>query len=192
MLEVGHPSELVLGADRQLERGHLRAERGHQLGQRLLERRPLAIELVHEDRSRKAGLHRELPRGLGLHLDAVDGADHEDDSVDRPDRRSQVADEVGVARRVENVDLDTVPLDRRHRERDRDALALLVGIVIRHGVAVLDGSHPRDGAGCEAHRLEKGGLARPSVPDQQDVADVLGVVGLQRALLRTAGRRVER
>ena len=43
--------------------------------------------------------------------------------------------------------------------------------------------------GGEQHGLEEGGLARTPVADQQDVADVLRVVGLQRVLLRAARGR---
>ena len=136
--EVGDPAELVLGADRQLEGRDLVPERRDELGERGLEVGALAVELVHEDRPGQPLLDRELPGVLGLDLDAVDRRDHDDHGVGRADRRAQVADEVGVARRVEDVDLHALPLDRRHRQRDRDALALLVGVVVGDGVAVLD------------------------------------------------------
>ena len=183
MQEVGDPRELRLRADRELERCHLVAERRHQLVERVLERGALAVELVHEDRTGQSRLHRELPGGLGLDLDAVDGRHDHDHGVDGPNRRTQVADEVRVAGGVEHVDLDAVPLDGSHRERDGDALALLVGIVVGDGVAVLHGTHARDRAGRVEHGFEQRGLAGAAVADQQDVADVLRVVGLQRELL---------
>ena len=96
--QVGDALEVVLLAERELERRDLRPERLHELLERPLERRALAVELVDQDRARQAGLDRELPRDLGLHLDAVDGGDDEHDRVDRPDRRADVADEVRVAR----------------------------------------------------------------------------------------------
>ena len=98
--------------------------------------------------------------------------------------RSQVADEVGVAGRVQHVDLHAVPFDGAIESETRDALALFVGIVVGHGVAVLDRAHPGDRTGREEHGLEQRGLARAAVADQQDVADVLRVVGLQHGLLR--------
>ena len=181
--EVGDTVEFVLASDRQLEGSHLVPERGDELVEGRLEVRPLAVELVDEDRPRQPRLDGELPRHLRLDLDAVDGRDHDDDRVDRPDRRSEVADEVGVSGSVQHVDLRSVPLDRRHRQRDGDPLALFVGVVVGDRGAVFDGSHPGDGPRREQHGFEQRGLAGPSVTDQQDVADVLRVVGLQRALL---------
>ncbi len=187
MEQVGDPSELVLGADRQLERRDLVAERRDELIERALEVGALAVELVHEDRARQPRLDRELPGDLGLDLDAVDRRHDDDHGVDGPDRRAHVADEVGVAGGVEHVDLHAVPLDRGHRERDGDALPLLVRVVVADRVPVFDGAHPRDRAGGEQHRLEQGGLARPPVTDQQHVADVLRVVGLQRVSSSSRG-----
>ena len=71
-----------------------------------------------------------------------------------------VADEVRVPGRVEDVDLDAVPLDRRHGQRDADAAVDLLGIVVRHGVAVLDLAHPGERPGREQHGLEERRLAR--------------------------------
>ena len=52
-----------------------------------------------------------------------------------------VADEVGVAGGVDQVDLVALPLERGHRQRQRDAPALLLGVVVGDGRAVL---HPPD------------------------------------------------
>ena len=186
--EVGDPAELVLGPDRQLERRHLVPERRDELREGPLEVRALSVELVDEDRAGEAGLDGELPGSFGLHLDAVDGRDHHDHGVGREDRRPEIAHEVGVARRVEHVDLDALPLDRGHRERDGDALALLVGVVVGDGVAVLHDAHAGDRSGREQHGLEEGRLPRATVTDQQDVADVLRVVGLQRSAPSARGR----
>src|SRR4029077_11557931 len=62
-----------------------------------------------------------------------------------------------------------------------DPAPLLIRIVVRDGVAVLDGAHPCDAAGREEHRFEERRLARPSVANEQDVSDVLRVVRIQRA-----------
>src|SRR5262249_31210939 len=78
--------------------------------------------------------------------------------------------------------------DRSHGEGDRDPAALLVGVVIRDGVAVLDRPHARDRSGREQQRLQERRLARSRVAGQQDVADVLRVVGVQRGSFRWVGR----
>ena len=93
------PRKSRLLADGQLERRDAGAELVLQLLERALERRPLAVELVHEDRC-AGGRARSamLPRDLGLHLDALDRGDDEHREVGGLDRGGDVADEVGVAR----------------------------------------------------------------------------------------------
>ena len=119
-----------LFADRELQRRDAGAELLLELVERALERRALAVELVDEDRARDAALLGELPRDLGLHLDAFDRGHDEQREVGGLERGGDVADEVGVARRVEQVDLVAVELERRERERHRDAPALLLGIEV--------------------------------------------------------------
>ena len=95
--QVGDAVEILLRADRELERRDLVPEGGHELVEGGLEVRALAIQLVHEDRARQILLDGELPRELGLDLDAVDRGDHDDHRVRGADRRAHVADEVGGA-----------------------------------------------------------------------------------------------
>ena len=59
--QVGDPAELVLLADRQLERRDLVAEARTRAGRACLEVGALAVELVHEDRARQALLRRRAP-----------------------------------------------------------------------------------------------------------------------------------
>ena len=63
-----------------------------------------------------------------------------------PQRGLDVADEVGVAGRVDQVDLVAGPLERRDGEGDRDAALLLLGLGVGRGGAVLDPADPVDGA----------------------------------------------
>ena len=118
-----------------------------ELVERAGERRPLAVELVHEDRAREPELLGHAPHDLGLHLDAFDRGDHEHREVGGTQRGGDVAHEVGVAGRVDHVDLVAVVLERRQRERHRDAAARLFGVEVGGGAAVLDlsrgGGSPR-------------------------------------------------
>ena len=87
-----------------------------------------------------------------------------------------VADEVGVAGRVDHVDLVALELERGERERHRDVAALLFGIEVGDRRAVFDPAHAGDGAGAEQQRLGQGGLPGSAVAHEGDVAD-LGASG---------------
>ena len=84
-----------------------------ELVERALEVGPLTVELVDEHHARDAERGAPAPHDLGLHLDALDGAHDEDGQVGDAQRRLDVADEVGVAGRVDEVDLVAGPLDRQ-------------------------------------------------------------------------------
>ena len=130
--------------------------------------------------AREAALLGELPRDLGLHLDAFDRGHDEQREVGRLDRGGDVADEVGVAGRVEHVDLVVFELERCERERHRDVAALLLGVEVAHGRAVLDPAQADDRPGVEQEGLGQRGLAGAAVADECDVADLRGRKRLHR------------
>ena len=150
------------------------AEPVAQLVEGALEAGPLPVELVDEDHPGHAEPGRLPPDRLGLHLHAVDGAHHEHGQVDDPQRGAHVAQEVGVARGVDQVDLVALPLERGHGERQRDPAPLLLGVVVADGGAVLDPPEAVDGAGSVQERLGQRRLAGAAVAHQGHVADLLG------------------
>ena len=96
---------------------------------------------------------------------------------------ADVADEIGVARRVEEVDLHAVELERRQRERHGDPPALLLGIEVADGRCRprpcpvggsprRRGGAPRPARSCRRHRGRRGrrcgswpsGTSSPSTP----------------------------
>ena len=85
---------------------------------------------------------------LGADLDAVDGADDEHGEVGDRQRGVDVAGEVGVARRVDQVDLVAsaavvaAPLERSERQRQRHRPLGLLRLGVAHGRPVLDPSRP--------------------------------------------------
>ncbi len=170
--ELDDAAERRLGADREVQRRDTGAEPLLQLVEGALERRSLAVELVDEDRPRDAALLGHLPGHLGLHLDALDRGDDEQREVGGLERGAHVADEVGVSRRVEQVHLVPVELERRQRQRDRDPAALFLGIEVAHGRAVLDLAQAVGRTGGEQQGLGQRGLAGAAVPDEGHVADV--------------------
>ena len=179
--QVGDAPEPGLLADRQLERCDARAEPLAQLGQRGVEAGALAVELVDEHHARDVEAPGEVPRLLGLHLDPVDGADDEHGEVGDPQRHRHLAEEVRVARGVDQVDLVVAPLERCDGQRQGDAPPLLLGVEVACGRAVLDAAHAPDGAGPVEQGLGQARLARPAVPHQGDVADLTRRVPLHQA-----------
>ena len=129
--------------------------------------------LLTKTRAGDAAVVGDAPRNLGLHLDAFDRGHDEDGEVGDAQRGGDVADEVGVARRVDDVDLVALVLERGDRQRHRDAAAGLFGVEVGDGVAVLDLPEPGDRARHEEQRLGERGLPGAAVADQRDVADLL-------------------
>src|SRR4029453_1979587 len=79
------------------------------------------------------------------------------------------------------VDLVVAPLEGGDRQRQRDAPLVLLGVVGAHGRAVLDPAQSGGGAGAVEQGLGEAGLPRAAVPDQGDVADVVGRKPLHQA-----------
>ena len=95
----------------------------------------------------------DVPCDAGLDLDAVDRAYHDDRCIRRAHRSLNVAEEVRVARRVDDVDLVVFPLERCKRQRHGDLLRDLVGVEVADGVPFLDATGAIDGAGGEQERF---------------------------------------
>jgi hypothetical protein len=123
----------------------------------------------------------ELPRHLGLDLDALDRADHEHGQVGHPEGRLHLADEVGVARAVQDVDLVPLVLQRRQRDRQGEVSLHLLGVEVGGGVPVLHPTLAGDGAGAGEECLGERRLPGSAVADQRDIADPAGREALHRA-----------
>lgn len=78
------------------------------------------------------------PQGAGGGGDRVGGGDDEDGGVGGVQGGAQVGGEVGVAGRVDQVDLDALPFEREERELDGALLLVLDVLVVGDGGAVGD------------------------------------------------------
>ena len=126
--QVGDAPEVGFRPDGQLEGRDAGAEPVAQLVEGALEVGPLAVELVDEDHPGHVELGRRPPHRLGLHL--ARRRPRDTTNTARSATRSaacDVADEVGVARRVDEVDLVALPLERGHRQGEREAPACSSG-----------------------------------------------------------------
>jgi hypothetical protein len=124
---------------------------------------------------RKAVHERLLRHEARLRHGSVDRVDEEQHGVDHRQHALDLAAEVGVARRVDDVDAVVLPLDGSILRQDRDA-ALALEIVRVH-----------DAVGLRLAQVERAGLAQEliderrlaviDVRDDGDVAEVLEHAG---------------
>jgi CDP-diacylglycerol--glycerol-3-phosphate 3-phosphatidyltransferase len=118
-----------------------------------------------------------LPEGDGAGVDAVDRVDHEQRRVGCSQPGPELADEVGVPRRIQQVDLDSVLDERREREAHRSLLLDRRGVVVADRVALGHDTSATDGAGRCEQRLDQCRLARARMAHQHDVSHFAGVGG---------------
>ncbi len=127
----------------------------------------LAVDLVEHDHRRQAGGQRLGQHVAGLGQRPFGRVDEQQHAVDQGQRPLDLAAEVGVARRVDQVDADVAPLHRGRLGEDGDAaLALLVvGVhdpVDQGLVGVEDVGRPQ-------HGVDEGGLAVVDVRDEREI-----------------------
>ena len=114
--------------------------------------------------------HRLLEHVAGLRQRALGGVDEQQDRVDHQQAALDLAAEVGVAGRVDDVEPDAGVVDGRLLGQDRDALLALE--VARIHDPVDDGLVGAERAGLAEHRVDERGLAVVDVGDDGDVAQV--------------------
>ena len=160
--------------DGEVELGVVGAELEHELEDLvddLVRTGARTVDLVDDDHRLEAVLERVLEHEAGLRHRALEGVDDEQAAVGHLQDALDLAAEVGVARRVDDVDLGVVVADGDVLREDGDAaLALLVvGVenTLRDLLVVSE-----DVRGLQEPVHERG-LAVVDVGDDGDVADVV-------------------
>ncbi len=102
---------------------------------------------------------------------SVERIDDEQNAVDHAQNALDLATEVGVAGRVDDVDLGPVPAHRRVLGQDRDSALALERIGIHH--ALDDDLIIAECAGLPEHLVHERSLAVIDVRDDGDVSDLL-------------------
>ena len=127
------------------------------------------VELA--DHHRAGHLHRGalVPQLTGAHVHGLVGGDHEESAVCCPQPGAHLTDEVGVTRRVEQVDLAAAVHHRRDEQRAGPSVR---AVVDDQGGVLEDRSGAEDGTGRDQQRLDESGLAGLARADQHDVADL--------------------
>ena len=177
--EQGREIELRLG----------RAERREQVEHLVVHRvRALVgpIDLVdHHDRAQPQA-QRLAEHELGLRHRALGGIDQQQHAVDHGQDALDLAAEIGVARRVDDVDARALPDHGGAFRQDRDAALALEVVPVQRALGdLLIGA---EGPALLEQAVDQGGLAVVDVGDDGDVAQIHGhgpqKSGPSRAALR--------
>src|SRR6185312_5860171 len=107
--EIDQALEVVLGADRKLDRNRLGAEAVDDIVETFIEVCAGLIHLVGEDDARNAILVALTPDGFGLRFDALVRIEHAYRAVEHAQRTLDFDGEVDVAGSVDDVQTLAVP-----------------------------------------------------------------------------------
>ena len=179
---VGEPVRLEPGAsrprirvhDRKLDLALVRVQVEEELVHLvhdLLAARVGPVDLVDDEDHRKPCLERLAQHEARLWKRALAGVDEQQHAVDHRQRALDLAAEVRVAGRVDDVDLDAAVADRGVLREDRDALLALEVDRVEHALG--DVLVLAEGAGLPEHGVDERRLAVVDVGDDRDVADVV-------------------
>src|SRR3989440_1108462 len=135
--EIDQALEIILGADRKLDRNRLGAEAIDNILHAFVEVGAGLIHFVGEDDARNLGLVALAPDGFGLRLNALVRIEHAYRAVEHAQRTLDFDGEVDVAGGIDDVETLAFPESGGRSRRDRyAALLLLLHPVHRRGTFV--------------------------------------------------------
>ena len=173
--------EIVPLADRHVEQHALRAEhfadRVDQAGKLMLSVSSFVMQRMRP----KPGVARFLPRAPRVDLDAGVGVDRDQRRVDRPQSADRLADEIRVARRVDDVESFAGMIEVNDRRFDRMLVMLFFFVEVADAGAVIDAGLAAHGARLHQQMVDERGLARRAVSTNRDVANILDVSSHDRS-----------
>ena len=167
--EVDDALELVLAADRDLDRHGVGAEAVADRLDPAPEVGAGPVELVDEAEAGHAVAVGLAPDRLGLGLDAGDAVEDDDRAVEHAEAPLDLDREVHVPGRIDDVDAMVAPERRRRSRGDRDPALLLLGHPVHRRGAFVHLAELVDLLRVEEDPLGHGGLARVDVGDDPDV-----------------------
>ena len=146
-----------------------------------------AVDLVDDEHDGKPRLERLAEHEPRLRQRALARVDEQQHAVDHRQPALDLPAEVGMARRVDDVDLDRAVADGRVLGQDRDPLLAfeLPGVEDPLGDVLVRA----ECAGLPEQRIDERRLAVIDVGDDGDVADVGALRHLPRVPARLAGAR---
>src|SRR5690606_24220256 len=130
------------------------------------------VDLVDDDEAADAALLGRRERALRDRLQALLGVDDDGARLDGRQHGGRAAEELGISRRVEQVDVRAAMLEMTDRDVERVAEPPLLLGEIADGGAFFDAAWGADRAGGGEQRFYEGGLTGSGVAEHGDVADV--------------------
>ena len=180
--QIDDADEGLLLAERELHGDDLAGAVAAQRFEGAVEARALAIQPVEDDDAGESQSGRFTPQLFRLHLDAGDGVDDDHGGFDDAQRRAGVAEEVGEAWCVDEVDLGFLPFGVGETGGERVLAGNLFVVEVGDGGAVVHPADAIDGAGGEEQGRHQLGLAASAVSDDSHVAEAGRVVDLHRGI----------
>jgi len=171
--KVDHAFELLLAADRELDRDGIRPQ---PLADRLPGREevgPHAVHLVDEGDPGDLVAVGLPPDGLRLRLDPGDGVEDRDRAVEDAQAALDFDSKVYVPGCVDNIDPVAAPVRHRGRRGDGDAALLFLHHPVHRGGAVVDLTHLVDPARIEEDAFGRGRLPGIDVGHDADVPNLV-------------------
>ena len=130
-----------------------------------------AVDLVDHDDRRQPQDQRLAKHHSGLWHRPLDGINQEQASIRHAQHAFDFAAEIGVAGRIDDVDLDSAIPDRRRLGQDRDALLAFQGVGIHDQLAhVLVGG---EDVGLLQEGIDQRGLAVIDVGNDGHVSQIM-------------------
>ena len=156
--------------DRQALLAECRADRGEDRRQVDV----LGIDLVDDQQAAKPARRRPLHHSRRDHFDARCRVDDDRRGLDSVQSADRLADKVGKAGRVDDVDARVLGLEVKHRGPQRVLPAPFERLEVADRRAALDAADRLDRSGLVQQRFDQRGLARCAVADQRQRANVGG------------------
>ena len=148
------------------------AERGKQVKHQVMDNmrpRVRPVDLVDDDDRPEAQRERLRRHELGLRHRALGRVDQNHDPVHHAEDPFHLAAEIGVARRIDDVEAHTLPGDRRAFRKDGDAALTLQLVGIERALGDL--LVRAEGAALAEQLVDQGGLAVVDMGDDRQVAE---------------------
>ena len=137
----------MAGAQRNIQRNASFAPQILNIADELGEIDVLRIHLADDNHSPQPRLAGLLKYSARVHFDAGMGVDDNRRRFHRPHRAQRLADEIGIARRIDQIEMLAGVVEMHQGGFDRILVVLFLFVEIAHAGAIVDVCRPGNGAG---------------------------------------------